>query len=253
MPRPSRKRRAGLAPEQHQPTIADHTNLTSWSWTMSLDTLQDLLVQQLKDLYSAEHQITKALPKMAKAASNETLAQAFRTHLAETEDQIGRLEQVFETLEVSPRGKKCVGMVGLLEEGAETMSEDGEDLVIDAGLIADAQRVEHYEIAAYGTAKALATLLGHHRIVKLLDQTLKEEMATDQTLTRIAEREVNPQAAQTDAEAGAMDSGADGQRGEGAEGMENEAGQQSERSQRGRTGGSSRNQTERQRQQARSR
>ena len=161
---------------------------------MSLETMQDLLVQQLKDLHSAEQQITKALPKLAKTAANRTLADAFRNHLAETEGQIARLEQIFDSLSTSPRGKKCKGMEGLLEEGAETLREDGDDAVIDAALIADAQRVEHYEIAAYGTVKALANQLGHSQMAKLLDQTLKEEIQADQTLTRIAEQEVNPQA-----------------------------------------------------------
>jgi ferritin-like metal-binding protein YciE len=231
---------------------------------MSLDTLQDLLVHQLKDLYNAEHQITKALPRMAKAASNDTLAQAFRTHLAETEDQIGRLDQIFETLEVSPRGKKCVGMQGLLEEGAETMGEEGEDAVIDAGLIADAQRVEHYEIAAYGTAKALATVLGHHRIVKLLDQTLREEMAADQMLTRIAEREVNAQAASMGGAAAAAAGDGSGEQeeqtaGVSAAGSGSNAAGTNERSTRSqRSGGGSRRSsrqqsTQRQRQQARPR
>lgn len=161
---------------------------------MSLDTMHDLLVGQLKDLFSAETQITRALPRMAKGASNETLAEAFRDHLTETEGQIDRLEQVFLILEANPRGKRCKGMEGLLEEGAETMEEKGEPRVIDAGLIADAQRVEHYEIAGYGSAKAIARLLGHEKIVKLLDETLKEEIAADRKLSEIAANEVNPKA-----------------------------------------------------------
>jgi ferritin-like metal-binding protein YciE len=170
---------------------------------MPLNTMQELLVAQLKDIYSAESQITKALPKLAKNAANEKLAEAFRTHLKETEGQIGRLEQIFEMLGASPRGKKCKGMEGLLAEGAETMREDGDDAVIDAALIADAQRVEHYEIAAYGSAKALANLLGLDQIVALLQQNEEEEVAADRKLTQIAENDVNPEAAM--ASAGAED------------------------------------------------
>ena len=162
---------------------------------MTLDTMQDLLLAQLKDIYSAETQITRALPKLAKVAANESLSEAFRTHLAETEGQIERLDEIFAALHASSRGKKCKGMEGLLAEGAETMEEEGDDAVIDAALIADAQRVEHYEIAAYGSAKALAVLLGHDRIVTLLDENLREEVAADEKLSHIAEREVNPQAA----------------------------------------------------------
>ena len=162
---------------------------------MTLDTMQDLLLAQLKDIYSAETQIVRALPKLAKVAANESLSEAFRTHLAETEGQIERLEEIFGSLHASPRGKKCKGMEGLLAESAETMDEEGDDAVIDAGLIADAQRVEHYEIAAYGSAKARAAMLGHDRMVSLLEETLREEVATDEKLSRIADQEVNPQAA----------------------------------------------------------
>ena len=170
---------------------------------MALDTMQDLLIAQLKDIYSAESQIIKALPKLAKHASNEALADAFRTHLKETEGQIARLDKIFESLGVSPRGKKCKGMEGLLAEGAETMEEKGDDAVLDAALIADAQRVEHYEIAAYGSAKALADILGHDEIVILLTQNEHEEIGADRKLGRIAEREVHPQAATAVAEGGA--------------------------------------------------
>jgi len=161
---------------------------------MSLNSMQELLVAQLRDIYSAETQITKALPRLAKNAANQSLAEAFRSHLAETEGQIKRLDQVFEMLGASSRGKKCKGMEGLLAEGAETMQEEGDDAVLDAALIADAQRVEHYEIAAYGTVKALAALLGHDEIVTLLQQNEDEEVAADRKLTDIAAREVNPQA-----------------------------------------------------------
>ena len=168
---------------------------------MSLDTMHDLLVAQLKDLYSAEKQLTRALPKLARASTTEALATAFREHLVETEGQIERLDQIFFALEESPLGKRCKGMVGLLEEGDEMMDEQGEPGVVDAGLIADAQRVEHYEIAGYGSAKALAQLLGHEKIARLLDETLKEEIATDRKLAEIAESEVNPRAVLTGATA----------------------------------------------------
>lgn len=159
---------------------------------MSLDTMRDLLLEQLRDIYSAEKQITKALPRLAKAAANEELAAAFTTHLAETEGQVERLEEVFRILDVSSRGPKCKGMEGLLEEGAEMIKESGEESVIDAGLIADAQRVEHYEIAAYGTAKALAEALNLTDIATLLDATLEEEKNANDRLTEIAESRLYP-------------------------------------------------------------
>jgi len=158
---------------------------------MSLNTLQDLLVAQLKDIYSAEKQITHALPKMVKTAANKSLAEAFSSHLTETEGQIARLEEIFQYLGVSPRGKKCHGMEGLLSEGAETMEEEGEPPVIDAGLITDARRVEHYEIAAYNSTIAIADVLGEGNIVKLLNQNLEEEKAADEKLTELARTEVN--------------------------------------------------------------
>src|SRR5262249_31215077 len=155
---------------------------------MALESMQDLLIDQLRDLYNAESQLVKALPKMAKAATNVTLAEAFRHHLSQTEGHVTRLEQIFERLDTSPRGKKCKGMEGLVEEAEETMDEDGDDTVMDAGIIADAQRVEHYEIAAYGTARTLAGMLGQQEVVQLLDATLREEKDADQKLTEIAER-----------------------------------------------------------------
>ena len=164
---------------------------------MALNSMQDLFVSQLKDVYSAETQLTKALPKMAKAASHPALAAAFEEHLEETRGQIDRLDEIFEMLDEKPRGKTCKAMQGLIEEGKETMDEDGEDAVIDAALIADAQRVEHYEISAYGTLKTLAALLGHDDAVALLEETLEEEKACDEKLTAIAESEVNPMALST--------------------------------------------------------
>jgi len=161
---------------------------------MKLSTMHDLFVAQLRDIYSAEQQITKALPKLARAAASETLAEAFRSHLLETEGQIGRLETIFGILDVTSRGPKCKGMEGLLAEGADMIRAEGADEVIDAGLIADAQRVEHYEISAYGSAKALAALLGYKQIGMLLEETEVQEVATDMKLTAIALNEVNPAA-----------------------------------------------------------
>jgi ferritin-like metal-binding protein YciE len=160
---------------------------------MEMENLKDLLVDELKDLYSAENQITKALPKMAKAASSPELKQGFEDHLKQTKDQIARLEQIFKELEESPKGKKCHGMEGLLEEGKELMSEDAEPEVMDAGLISAAQRVEHYEIAAYGTVRTYARLLGMSKVVKLLEVTLREEKETDEKLSGLAE-EINVEA-----------------------------------------------------------
>ena len=160
----------------------------------SVDSLQKLFVEELKDLYDAEKQITRALPKMAKAVSTPELQAAFEEHLRQTEGQIQRLEQAFEHLDMPARGKKCKGMQGLLEEGSEMMKEL-EDAVLDAALIGAAQKVEHYEMAAYGTARTFATRLGLHEVASLLEQTLDEEKVTDQKLTQIAESMVNEEAA----------------------------------------------------------
>src|SRR5512147_632476 len=143
--------------------------------TMKLDSLNKLYVDELKDIYSAETQITKALPRMAKTATSPELKAAFEAHLQQTYGQIERLERIFQTLEKSPRGKKCVGMEGLLEEGKEVMGEDIDPEVLDAALIAAAQKVEHYEISSYGTVRAYARLLGDNEAVRLLSQTLEEE------------------------------------------------------------------------------
>jgi ferritin-like metal-binding protein YciE len=161
---------------------------------MDIDSLQKLFVHELKDLYSAENQILEALPKMAKKASAPELRQAFEMHHKETEEQVRRLEQIFDSLEHQPGGHKCVGMEGLIEEGEEVMKDAEDDAVRDAGMIAAAQRVEHYEIAAYGTARTYARMLGNEEAAKLLQQTLDEEGETDQKLTRLAESRVNPQA-----------------------------------------------------------
>ena len=155
---------------------------------MKLETMKGLLLDELQDLYSAETQITKALPKMAKASSASDLKQAFESHLQETEGHVQRLETIFKHLKESPKGKTCEGMKGLLKEGDERVKEGGEPEVLDAGLISAAQRVEHYEIAAYGSARTYAELLGENEIVKLLEQTLEEEKAADQKLTKVAKK-----------------------------------------------------------------
>jgi len=156
--------------------------------------LQELLVDELKDIYSAENQIIKALPKMAKAASSPELKRAFERHLEETKRQVERLDQIGEALDIKMTGKKCKGMEGLIEEGKEIMSEDLEEDTLDAGLIGAAQKVEHYEIAAYGTARAHANLLGLNTIARLLQQTLDEEGNTDRKLTQLAESIINVEA-----------------------------------------------------------
>jgi ferritin-like metal-binding protein YciE len=159
-----------------------------------MNPLEELLEDELKDLYSAENQIIKALPKMAKAASAPELRRAFERHLEETRRQVERLEQIGEELEIKLTGKKCKGMEGLIAEGKEIMEEDLEEAALDAGLIGAAQKVEHYEIAAYGTARTHAEMLGYRRVAKLLQQTLNEEGATDKKLTQLAENVVNYEA-----------------------------------------------------------
>jgi ferritin-like metal-binding protein YciE len=161
---------------------------------VALNDLNDLLLDQLKDLYNAEGQLTKALPKMAKAATNPELKQAFEKHLAQTEEHVSRLEQVFEALGEKVKGKTCAAMKGLIEEAKELLEEDAEPEVLDAGLIAAAQRVEHYEIAGYGTVRTYAESLGHSEAAKLLQRTLDEEGDTDKLLTKIAESHVNAMA-----------------------------------------------------------
>ena len=161
---------------------------------MKLDTLQKLYINELRDLYNAENQLLKALPKMAKGASSSELKEALESHLDQTETHVERLEEIFEELEESPKGKTCKAMKGLVEEGSEILGEDGEDSVLDAGIIAAAQKVEHYEIASYGTVRTWADLLGEKAAVKLLQQTLDEEGAADEKLTELAEGIVNPEA-----------------------------------------------------------
>lgn len=153
-----------------------------------LVTVRDLLVHELKDLYSAETQLTKALPKMSKAASSEELKQAFSDHLAETETHVTRLEKIMTQLDESPRGKKCKAMEGLVAEGKETIQEDAEPAIKDLALIVAAQKVEHYEIAGYGSARTLAELVGLDRIAAMIQETLDEEGQADQLLTQIAQQ-----------------------------------------------------------------
>jgi ferritin-like metal-binding protein YciE len=158
-------------------------------------TLQELLVDELRDLHNAEKQLTKALPKLAKAASHDDLREAFETHLEETREHVTRLEEMFAALGEKVKSKPCPGMAGIIEEGSELMKEDAEPSVMDAGLIAAAQRAEHYEIGAYGTCAAWARLLGLDEVVGLLEQTLEEEKAADQKLSALAEQEINQAAA----------------------------------------------------------
>jgi ferritin-like metal-binding protein YciE len=162
---------------------------------MKLNSLQDLFVEQMRDLYDAEKQMVKALPKMAKAAASEELKAAFEGHLQETQGHVHRLEQVFTMLGLKARSKSCAAMEGLVQEGKEMIDMDGEDMVKDAGLIATAQRVEHYEIAGYGCLVTWARQLGHHEAADLLEHTLNEEKNADQKLNFIAEGSVNLAAA----------------------------------------------------------
>jgi ferritin-like metal-binding protein YciE len=161
---------------------------------MKLESLKDLYLEQLKDLYSAETQIVEALPKMAEAAKSADLRKGFTDHLRQTEEHVRRLEKVFQDLQQSPKGHTCEGMKGLLKEGSEMTKMSGDPSVIDAGLIACAQRVEHYEIAGYGTVRTYAELLGKDQHVTLLERTLQEEEETDERLTELAESHVNEEA-----------------------------------------------------------
>jgi ferritin-like metal-binding protein YciE len=154
-------------------------------------TLHDALVDEIRDLYHAEKQLVKALPKLAKAASNAQLKTALEDHLAETEQQVSRLEEVFELLDLKPRAKACAGMAGIVEEGSDALEEDAEEAVLDAMIVASAQRAEHYEIAAYGTATAWAKGLGLQSVAKLLQTTLDEEYAADKKLSALAESGIN--------------------------------------------------------------
>ena len=162
---------------------------------MSVESLEKLLVNDLKDLYSAEKQILQALPKMANAATSPELKKAFQTHEKQTQEHVRRIEKIFDSLEGSPAGKKCKGMEGLIEEGKEILQEDMPEPVRDAAMIGAAQKVEHYEMAAYGTAREMAERLGMKEVARLLQQTLDEEGDADKKLTRIAESGINVEAA----------------------------------------------------------
>jgi len=164
---------------------------------MAVKSVQDLLVNELRDIYHAEKQLVKALPKMAKAAKSDKLRQAFEDHLQETKGQVERLEQVFEKLDTRSRSKPCEAMEGLIEEAKEMMDEIKTPEVLDAALIVGAQKVEHYEIASYGSVHALAQALGHKEVAQLLEQTLGEEKEADKKLNALALSEVNKTALQT--------------------------------------------------------
>jgi ferritin-like metal-binding protein YciE len=162
---------------------------------MQLETLKDLYIHELKDLYSAEQQLVKALPKMAKAASNKELVAGFQEHFEQTKDHARRLEQILSSHKQTSRGPKCKGMEGIVAEGAELIEEEADEEVKDAGLISAAQRVEHYEMAGYGTARTYADLLSDKEGANLLQMTLEEERATDQRLTKLAKSVINVAAA----------------------------------------------------------
>jgi ferritin-like metal-binding protein YciE len=161
---------------------------------MKLESLKDLYLEQLKDLYSAETQLVDALPTMAEAASAQDLKMGFNNHLKQTQEHVRRLERIFKDLGEDAKGETCEGMKGLIKEGSAMAKMKGEDAARDAGLIAAAQRVEHYEIAAYGTVRTYAELLGHDQHVTLLEKTLNEEEETDERLTQLAESHINEEA-----------------------------------------------------------
>ena len=164
---------------------------------MSLNTLRDALVDEIRDLYNAEKQLTKALPKLAKAAASDELREAFESHLEETEGHITRLERVFELLDEKPRGKHCAGIAGIIEEGGAAIEESFDEATRDACLIAGGQRAEHYEISAYGTLIAWARTLEHEDAVELLERILDQEKAANEKLTELAEGGINDRAAQS--------------------------------------------------------
>ena len=167
---------------------------------MKITTLDDVLIDELKDLYSAENQLIKALPKMAKASKSDDLRQAFEKHLEQTRLHVERIEEICGDLKIKPRGRKCVGMEGLIEEGREVLETHSDPVPLQAALIGAAQRVEHYEIAAYGTARAHAKQLGYLKAVDLLGKTLAEEKQADELLTKLAENRINVKAAMSERE-----------------------------------------------------
>jgi ferritin-like metal-binding protein YciE len=164
---------------------------------MKLESLHELFLTELRDMYDAEHQIVKALPKMIDKAAHPELKAAFNEHLEQTQNQVTRLEQVFESLGEKAKAEKCKGMKGILEEGEDLAGESGDPAAVDAGIISSAQKVEHYEIASYGTLCSWAEMMGHQRELQLLRQNLEEEKAADQKLTQLAERMVNVDAVRT--------------------------------------------------------
>jgi ferritin-like metal-binding protein YciE len=168
---------------------------------MQENQLKELYVEELKDLYSAENQLVKAIPKMAKAATSEDLRAGFEQHLEQTKEHVARLERIFKALGESPKGKTCQGMQGLISEGSEMIEEDPEPEMLDAGLISAAQRVEHYEMAGYGCVATYAELLGENEAAQLLRTTLEEERETDEKLTELS-KEINVEAAEAGAEGG---------------------------------------------------
>jgi len=176
---------------------------------VQMNSLRELYVEELRDLYSAENQILKALPRMIRAASNKELQRAFTVHERQTQQHVKRLDRIFRMLDESARGKKCKGMEGLLEEGAELIKERPEPEVLDAGLISAAQRVEHYEMAGYGTVRTYARQLGEDEQANLLQETLNEEGETDKLLTSLAESSINIEAEQADDDE-EMESGSNG-------------------------------------------
>jgi len=164
---------------------------------MKIESMEDLFLEQIEDLYDAEKRLVKALPKMADATTSNQLRQAFESHLLETEGHVDRLEQIFRDLNKSPKSQTCEAMKGLIEEGEETIDAIEESTLRDAGLIAAANRVEHYEMAGYGSGRAFALTLGHERAASLLERTLEEEKAADQKLTSLAESMINDEALRT--------------------------------------------------------
>jgi ferritin-like metal-binding protein YciE len=203
----------------------------------SLDSLSALMEEELKDLYDAEKQLTKALPKLAKKASSPELKEAFEEHLRQTEQHIERLDEVFEKLELPARGKKCTGMQNLIKEGDEMIAEAEDDATRDALMIAAAQKVEHYEIASYGTVRTWANLLGESDAAELLQNILDEEKETDQKLTSIAESSVNQEAAEGHASEAAGTSGSRGGRSASRLGAAGRSPRHHAADMRGRTGG----------------
>jgi ferritin-like metal-binding protein YciE len=192
---------SGSQNERCPHATAHHNALYSNEDTMAdLNTLQVLFEDELRDVYDAEKQVLKALPKIIKAVTDEDLREALSSHLEETRGQVVRLEKAFESLDLKPRGKHCAGMAGILEEGSDLLEEDGDDAVLDAAFIAGCQRVEHYEIVAYGCLMAWAKLLGYREALSLLKANEQEEKAADLKLSKLAESTVNPNAAAADAE-----------------------------------------------------